>query len=404
MQEADFSSATAARAAKGGAVTYRPSIAERIAWTSARLSSPDAKVLLALAACGDWETGENCYPTLSTLVSRSGLSLSTITRSLRRLKDPAQPGGPWIVASKRRHRHSTTYDICVKRLEQRALKEQQTSMHIEPAELFDGHNDHQASPDYVKFDGQNDHQNKSDGQNDHQDPRSDGQNDHPISSSDLPVRTHSTRARDGRSDRIHEPEPGDLALVGATPPPRCAHPHAHAWCGRKCVPKILHFEFLDAIGGPLNEPRVEKAGRLVAFYAATIAAIPPTDPIGEEPFKFWRARFAAAFTSPPAARPATRDDAWRRTVGAVVSDEDRAASAARRAAREAREEAALEAATRVYHELRPDARAELEREAGEELKDFRPRMTADNFATSVRATVIRYLRDELRGSDQRKQG
>ena len=132
------------------------------------------------------------------------------------------------------------------------------------------------------------------------------------------------------------------------------------------------------------------------------AALPADEPIGENPFKFWRARFEAAFRSPSATRH-TR--AWERAVGVAmpVSDEQRAARRAIDERREAADAALEEAATRAYEELTADARAALERQAREELNAYRERMMPDAFATSVRVVAIRYLKDELR-AQQRKQG
>jgi hypothetical protein len=65
----------------------------------------------------------------------------------------------------------------------------------------------------------------------------------------------------------------------------------HAWCGRKCVPDFLHGEFLRSIGG--DEAKARKT--LEAFYERAIADIPDDQPIADEPLRFWRAKFAAAF-------------------------------------------------------------------------------------------------------------
>lgn len=409
-------SSHASAAAKGRAVTYRPSIAERISWTGRQLRSSELNLLLALASCGDWETGQKCLPKWRTLIARSGLSRATVARTLVRLQDPSQPGGPWIVATSRRHRNTTTYDICLHRLATAPPAAQQVPM----TPLLDAAEDAEC----VNFESQNETQNKFESQNETQKPDFESQNETPLTvlpvfkNVPVPVRTHSTRARDGRSDRIHTPdgqvaevqsEPEqrtrDLPLVGAAPPPRCAHPHAHAWCaGRVHVPKALHFQFLDRLDTRPGESPQAKAGRLIAFYASVNAALPADQPIGEDDFKFWRRQFAAAF----AATPQTTRDAWRRAVMApVLSEEQRATVAARQQQRAATDEAADEAAARAYDQITADARAELERQADAELQGYRSRMTAKAYAESLRAAAIRLLKQEgviQRRNAERKQG
>lgn len=253
----------------GLGVTYEPSIAERIAWTSGRLWSAGAQVLLALASCGDWMTGQNCRPYLSTLVKRSGLSQATVTRSLRRLEREG-----WILARTRRHRHSTAYDLHVEQLATHSPKEQQTTLPTVSV----------STPSAA----QNEQQRRFAAQNEQQPTKSDAQNEQPISLPDLDlVRTHTPRARE---DDATEP---DLPLLGPTPPPRCQHPYAHAWCdGRIHVPRKLHFEFLDRLDTRPGESPSTKAGRLVAFYAAEDARLPATTAIGN-PFQFWNLAFTA---------------------------------------------------------------------------------------------------------------
>jgi hypothetical protein len=98
-------------------------------------------------------------------------------------------------------------------------------------------------------------------------------------------------------------------LVGEVPR-RGRHHHAHAWCGRrKCVPKWLHCELLDALDTRPQETRAEKLARLQAFYAATLAAIPDTEPIEPDPAKFWRVAFAAACPARTAADETRRQAA-----------------------------------------------------------------------------------------------
>jgi hypothetical protein len=247
----------------------KPSIVLRITWTSPWLTSAETKVLLALASAGDWETGQTCYPKWETLVARSGLSRATIARTLTRLENPRRPGGPLITATSRAHRHSTTYDICADRLATGPPKEQQVSLSpLLVAPTFESHGETQ---------------NRSESHNETQDPAFESQNETPTCTPDLDQeRTHTPRAR---------AEP--LPLVGPTPPPRCTHPHAHAWCeGRVHVPRDLHFEFLDKLGTLPGESPAAKAGRLIAFYAATMCHLPPEASIGDS-YAFWKAAYHA---------------------------------------------------------------------------------------------------------------
>ncbi len=86
-----------------------------------------------------------------------------------------------------------------------------------------------------------------------------------------------------------EGESPRLPLIVA-PTRRPGH-EAHAWCGRICVPKFLHKQFKQALGGPVSK----RAARMRTFYAETIAAMPVAHPIGEEPVRFWRRAFAGRF-------------------------------------------------------------------------------------------------------------
>jgi hypothetical protein len=86
------------------------SVPERIAWTTGFRIPIDKHVLCALSTFGNFKTGEQARPSVDALVNRSGLERRRVLRSLRRLE---QDG--WIKAA-RRHRHATTYRICVERL------------------------------------------------------------------------------------------------------------------------------------------------------------------------------------------------------------------------------------------------------------------------------------------------
>lgn len=58
------------------------------------------------------------------------------------------------------------------------------------------------------------------------------------------------------------------------------------------MPRDLHFEFLDKLGTLRNESPAAKAGRLIAFYAATMHHLPPEATIGDS-YAFWKAAYAA---------------------------------------------------------------------------------------------------------------
>jgi len=260
-------------------MTYRPSIAERIAWTSGRLGSAEARVLVALWSCGDYETGHNCRPYVKTIVGRSGLSRATVFRALASLREKDQPGGPWIVAV-RRHRRPTVYDLCLDRLAIRPPKEQQMTI----AAMVD-HN----------LESQNETQEKLESHFETQDPDLESQNETPTSDPDLDleVRTHTPRAREADHNSESQIETQGLPLLGPTPPTRCAHPHAHAWCeGRVHVPRDLHFEFLDKLGTQPGESPAQKSGRLVAFYARTLQHLSPSATIGDS-YAFWKGAYLA---------------------------------------------------------------------------------------------------------------
>ncbi len=275
---------------------YRPSIAERIVWSSQSLRSADMQVLLALASCGDWETGQRCHPSVLTIVARSGLSRATVTRALASLRDKTQPGGPWIVMTAWRRRHATTYDICLNRLATHPPKERQIPMttHLLDPVALKAH-------DPVKLEAQNEPLTELEAQNEPQGAELEAQNEPPTSLPDLYLeeRTHTPRAREVLTAHDEPPTSvADLPLIGQPPPPRCAHPHAHAWCeGRVHVPRDLHFELLDRLGSFPGETRAEKAGRLIAFYAADQAQLHTATSI-EDPYTYWKTAFKAWIARP----------------------------------------------------------------------------------------------------------
>ena len=68
---------------------------------------------------------------------------------------------------------------------------------------------------------------------------------------------------------------------------------ACASCGRVCVPGFLHAQLRTQLGG--NEDEADT--NLRRWYAEVLAKIPADQPIGDDPIKFWRLHFAAAFPS-----------------------------------------------------------------------------------------------------------
>jgi hypothetical protein len=82
---------------------------------------------------------------------------------------------------------------------------------------------------------------------------------------------------------------GSGVMAGALPREHLRH----SFCGRVCVPDFLHGEFRQKLGGDPDNA----VHRLKAFYELTLSEIPDETPIGDDPIKFWRAHFAAAFGS-----------------------------------------------------------------------------------------------------------
>lgn len=103
---------------------------------------------------------------------------------------------------------------------------------------------------------------------------------------------------------------GSGVMVGSLPRDHVRH----AYCGRKCVPDFLHGEFVQSVGGPDPDATVRQ------FYAAVMAAIPDDTPIGDDPLKFWRAHFAAAF---PSAAPAVDRPGHARRASHTPADVDK---------------------------------------------------------------------------------
>lgn len=118
----------------------------------------------------------------------------------------------------------------------------------------------------------------------------------PDPSLDPSLRTHRSRAREAEPAGVKPTAPlaseGTLPMVRAVPPDR--DHGAHAWCGRICVPKFLHRQFKQALGGPVTK----RATRLRMFYAACLDALSPSAAIDPDPVRFWRAAFTARFSQP----------------------------------------------------------------------------------------------------------
>jgi hypothetical protein len=375
------------------AVMDRPSIAERITWTSGQLSGAEVKVLAALSSFGDYETGRNCRPSHKTLVARAGSSSGTVKRALRRLLDTGQPGGAFVVA-RRRHRHPTTYDICLERLATQPPQAQQVAILSPPvADRSEDHFDPQPDRSEDHFDPQTRSEDQNDPQTDRAE-RSEDQNDPPP----LQIRSeHTHTARDP------QPAPGALPLLGRLSPPRCAHPNAHAWCdGRVHVPRILHFEFLDRLDTRPGESREAKATRLKQFYADTLAAIPATQVIVEDDYRFWRKAFAAAFTPPGELTRSPQDE--RRQARAVPPPHepyDSPASVVKRQREEhaRREQDSREAEARAAIAAMDSVTfAALQSDAEPEIAKFKGRMAPEVYAETVRRAMVRLLIERARRS------
>jgi len=354
-------------------MTYHPSITDRIAWSSGELRSAEVKVLVALWSCGDYGTGRNCHPYRSTLVTRSGVSLATVKRCLRDLRDPHRPGGPWIVA-RRRHRHPTVYDLCLDRFATQPPKEQQ--MTIEDSVTY-------------KSEAQFDPLTLFEAQNEPQGTKSEAQNEPPTSDPDLvpDVRTHTPRAREDASTL-----PG---LVGAVPPAKCAHPNKHAWChGRVHVPRDLHFEFLDRLGTRPGESPTAKAGRLVAFYADTMDHLSPAADVVNA-YVFWNAAFEAWLGHGARRRGEPKASRGIRSLPAIDYNAPEAVARRQRQAEADRwmETRRAEAAV-IIDAMTAADRAALEAEAHGELAPFKVGMAPEVYATSLRGAMIRIVTEQ----------
>ena len=163
------------------------------------------------------------------------------------------------------------------------------------------------------------------------------------------------------------------------------------------VPRDLHFEFLDRLDTRPGETPSAKAGRLIAFYASTLAAIPATQPIGAEPYKFWRKAFTTFAVTPPHGEARTRP-VRARAIGPTYESLDAPEAVARRQREEdaRRQQDAREADARVVLEaMDPASYAALQAdvEADGQLVAFKGRMLPEAYAHSVRLAMIRLLAD-----------
>jgi len=86
------------------------SVPERITWTTGFRVPTDKLVLGALSTFANFKTGEGARMSIDALTMRANLPRRTVERALGRLESDE-----WITAV-RRHRHATTYNICVARL------------------------------------------------------------------------------------------------------------------------------------------------------------------------------------------------------------------------------------------------------------------------------------------------
>lgn len=269
---------------------YHGTIAERITWSNAagQLTATEAKVLSALWSRGEWKTGRHCRAYTATLAALAKVSRATVTRTLADLRDPQRSGGPLIVVCVRGHRQATGYDIQVDLLAASPPKEQQVSL--------------STVLDLSELEAHSEPQGKVEAHNEPQRGGLEAQIEPPILGTGSNVHTHTTRAREA-----------DLPLLGQPAPPRCEHPYRHAWCeGRAHVPRDLHFELLDQLGTVPGETRAEKAGRLIAFYAADQAQLPATESIGNL-YTYWKGKFQA-WVAQPASRLSRRAIADAETI------------------------------------------------------------------------------------------
>jgi hypothetical protein len=146
--------------------------------------------------------------------------------------------------------------------------------------------------------------------------------------------TQSARARE-EQQTIPEPSPR-LPLVGAVPARVLAHPRVNpalvapvldgstprdhmrclAPCGRVCFPLALAEQLARQLGGDPDQA----IAMIRTFRDDVLKAIPENQPIGDRPFDFWRAHFAARFASAaPAVKSATSRPGPNPAAGRVLA-------------------------------------------------------------------------------------
>ena len=112
---------------------------------------------------------------------------------------------------------------------------------------------------------------------------------------------------------VPDPVPKEPVRTRAVPLGAQSEHRSHALCGRICLPAFLYREFIKARGGPEDEARRD----VDAWALAIIQALPDEPPIGDDPLKFWRARWQERFgtTRQPTRTsasplPSIYDDDW----------------------------------------------------------------------------------------------
>lgn len=91
------------------------------------------------------------------------------------------------------------------------------------------------------------------------------------------------------------------------------NPHLqHAACDEtlsRCVPDVIHRKFADALAPKHGGDREAAKAELQGWYPSVWATLPATFVMGEA-FRFWQARFDAAFASPSSVGPSGDDAMW----------------------------------------------------------------------------------------------
>lgn len=91
------------------------------------------------------------------------------------------------------------------------------------------------------------------------------------------------------------------------------NPHLqHAACDEtlsRCVPDVIHRKFADALAPKHGGDREAAKAELQGWYPSVWATLPAAFVMGEA-FRFWQARFDAAFASPSSVGPSGDDAMW----------------------------------------------------------------------------------------------